>query len=156
MTLFLFIWYFLVRYDTHLFYNIHTIHSSVAIRRGSSSSPHRWSAQWEKPPLGCLCEIRTRACLTASQCTTIWATRTLEKKMRFLPVHFQLAFHEGVMTDEPSLPNLISSEFLSWKTNQQNKIRISPRGEHISRHLHNMRPWGTCSCLGTRWFCQQG
>jgi hypothetical protein len=45
--------------------------------------------------------------------------------MRFLPVHFQLAFHEGVMTDGPSLPNLISSEFLSWKTNQQNKIRIS-------------------------------
>jgi len=29
------------------------------------------------------------------------------------------------MTDGPSLPNLISSEFLSWKTNQQNKIRIS-------------------------------
>ncbi len=29
------------------------------------------------------------------------------------------------MTDGASLPNLISSEFLSWKTNQQNKIRIS-------------------------------
>jgi hypothetical protein len=43
----------------------------------------------------------------------------------FFPVNFKLVFHEGVMTDGPSLPNLISSEFLSWKTNQQNKIRIS-------------------------------
>jgi hypothetical protein len=28
----------------------HPPHSSVVIRRGSSPSPHRWSAQWEKPP----------------------------------------------------------------------------------------------------------
>jgi hypothetical protein len=28
------------------------MHSSVLIRRGSSPSPHRWSAQWEKPSWG--------------------------------------------------------------------------------------------------------
>jgi hypothetical protein len=26
------------------------LHSSVVIQRGSSPSPHRWSAQWDKPP----------------------------------------------------------------------------------------------------------
>ncbi len=34
----------------HSVHHIHTVHSSFAIRRGSSPSPHRWSAQWEKPP----------------------------------------------------------------------------------------------------------
>jgi hypothetical protein len=45
MTLFLFILILNITY-------IHTVHSSVVIRRGSSPSPHRWSAQWEKPPWG--------------------------------------------------------------------------------------------------------
>ncbi len=48
---------------------IHYITFSVAIRRGSSSSPHRWSAQWEKS-MGCRAENQTRACLTASRRTT--------------------------------------------------------------------------------------
>ncbi len=46
-TLFLFIF--------HIFYNIHTFiqsHLSVAIRRGLSPSPHRFSALWGKPPCG--------------------------------------------------------------------------------------------------------
>jgi hypothetical protein len=47
------------------------------------------------------------------------------RRRRVFPVNFKLVFEEGVMTDGASLPNLISSEFLSWKTNQQNKIRIS-------------------------------
>jgi hypothetical protein len=29
-----------------------TMHLSDATRQGSSPSPHRWSAQWEKPPWG--------------------------------------------------------------------------------------------------------
>jgi hypothetical protein len=44
MPLFLFI---LIFYHTY----IHTVYSSVAIRRGSSLSPHCWSL-WEKPPWG--------------------------------------------------------------------------------------------------------
>jgi hypothetical protein len=36
----------------HSFHHIHTIHSSIVIRRGSSPTPHRWSAQWEKPSWG--------------------------------------------------------------------------------------------------------
>jgi hypothetical protein len=37
---------------SHSFYHIHTVHLSAAIRRGSSPFPHRFSAQWEKPPWG--------------------------------------------------------------------------------------------------------
>jgi Na+-transporting methylmalonyl-CoA/oxaloacetate decarboxylase gamma subunit len=47
--LFLFILIFCIRYS---FYHIHTVHSSVVIRQGSSPSPHRWSVQREKPPWG--------------------------------------------------------------------------------------------------------
>ncbi len=40
-----------VYFDIFLYiHTFHTIHSSVATRRGSSPSPHRWSAQWEKHP----------------------------------------------------------------------------------------------------------
>jgi hypothetical protein len=45
MTLFLLILLLNITY-------IHTVHSSVVIRRGFSPSPHRWSAQWENPPWG--------------------------------------------------------------------------------------------------------
>ena len=51
MPLFLFIFHIFVTY-IHSFNHIHTLHLSVAIRRGSSPSSHRWSAQWEKPPWG--------------------------------------------------------------------------------------------------------
>ncbi len=43
---------FYIIYYIHSFHHIHTIHSSVVIHRGSSPSPHRWSAQWDKPPWG--------------------------------------------------------------------------------------------------------
>ncbi len=43
--------YYLVQY-IHSFHHIHTVHSSVTIRRSSSPSSHGWSAQWEKPPWG--------------------------------------------------------------------------------------------------------
>jgi hypothetical protein len=33
-----------------IFHLIHTIHPSIVIHRGSSPSPHRWSAQWENHP----------------------------------------------------------------------------------------------------------
>ncbi len=44
--------YFDILWYTHSIHHIHTVHSSVAIRRGSSPFTHRWSAQWEKPPWG--------------------------------------------------------------------------------------------------------
>jgi hypothetical protein len=41
-----------IHFDIQSFHYIHTKHSSIAIRRGSSPSSHRWSAQWEKPTWG--------------------------------------------------------------------------------------------------------
>ncbi len=49
MPLFLFIFHIFITY-IHSFNHIHTIHKSVAIRRGLSPSPHRLKAQWEKTP----------------------------------------------------------------------------------------------------------
>ncbi len=46
MPLFLFIFIFSVY--IHSFHHIRTIRNPIANRRGSSLSPHRWSAQWEK------------------------------------------------------------------------------------------------------------
>ncbi len=44
--------YFIVHKYIHSFSLVNTVHSSAAIRRASSPSPHRWSARWEKPPWG--------------------------------------------------------------------------------------------------------
>jgi hypothetical protein len=48
--------FFLFQYTVntfiHSFQHIYTVHSTVVIHRGSSQSPHRWSAQWEKSPSG--------------------------------------------------------------------------------------------------------
>jgi hypothetical protein len=76
-----------------------------------------------KTSLGSRCENRARACLSALPSEL---RRTLEKKKSVFSSKFQ-AFFLGRRHDRwtLSLPNLISSEFLSWKTNQQNKIRIS-------------------------------
>jgi hypothetical protein len=51
MPLFLFIFYIFIT-SIHSFNHIHTIHISIAIRRGLSPSPHRLKAQWEKAPCG--------------------------------------------------------------------------------------------------------
>jgi hypothetical protein len=48
----LFVYFDILYFTVHSFHHIHTIHSPIAIRRGSSPSPHRWSAQREKPSLG--------------------------------------------------------------------------------------------------------
>ena len=40
--------YFDILWYIRSFHYIHTVHPSVAIRGGSSPSPHRWSAHWEK------------------------------------------------------------------------------------------------------------
>ncbi len=48
----LFVYLNFLVHTVHSVHQILTIHSSVAIRRGSSPSAHRWSAHWEKPPRG--------------------------------------------------------------------------------------------------------
>ncbi len=42
----LFFVYFYILWYIHSFHHIHTIRNPIANRRGSSLSPHRWSAQW--------------------------------------------------------------------------------------------------------------
>jgi hypothetical protein len=54
---------------------LHCIHPSP-FRRGSSPSPHHWSAQWEKPPLGALQQadavpIEVRHTLTEFRCNLV-------------------------------------------------------------------------------------
>ncbi len=48
-TLFVYFSYF---YNIHSYNHIHTIHLSVAIRRGLSPFLHRFYAQWKTPPCG--------------------------------------------------------------------------------------------------------
>ncbi len=45
-------YFFSISQYIHSFHHNHTLHSSVAIRRGSSPSPQFRSAQWVKPPWG--------------------------------------------------------------------------------------------------------
>jgi hypothetical protein len=49
-TVFLLIWYYFIENAFILSHSHSTL--SIAICRGSSLSPHCWSAQWEKPPWG--------------------------------------------------------------------------------------------------------
>ncbi len=68
MPLFLFIFDILKCINS--IYHILTLHSSVAICRGSSPSPHRcWSARWKKILWGARSENRTQACLTSPRNT---------------------------------------------------------------------------------------
>ncbi len=50
MPLFLFILFYCMIF-IHSFNHIHTVHLSVAIRRGLSPYLHRWSAQWKNLPV---------------------------------------------------------------------------------------------------------
>jgi hypothetical protein len=87
-TLFVYFLYFMIY--IHSFNHIHTIHLSVAIRRGISPYLHRWLAQWETS-LWCRAEDRTRACLTASRCSANLATPHHEQRrtIRATP-HYRL------------------------------------------------------------------
>ncbi len=68
--------YFLVQY-IHSFHHIHTVHSSVTIRRSSSPPSHRWSAQWEKPPWGAEPRIKHGPALQKADALPTELTRTL-------------------------------------------------------------------------------
>ncbi len=54
--------------------HIHTVHSFISIRRGLSPFLHCLFYSEVKKSLGCPDVMWTRACHTAGQCTTNWAT----------------------------------------------------------------------------------
>jgi hypothetical protein len=64
--------------------HIHTVYSFVVIRLGSSPSPHRWSAHWEKPPRGAEPRIELGPALHQADTLPIELRRTLTELCRTL------------------------------------------------------------------------
>jgi hypothetical protein len=79
MPLFMFI---LIFSSTHSFHYIHTVHLSVGTRRGSSLSPHRWTAQREKPLWGAEPGIELGPALQQADALPAELRRTLSELRR--------------------------------------------------------------------------
>jgi hypothetical protein len=112
----MFIVIFDILFYIHSFHHINTGHSSVAIRRGYSPSPHRWSAQWEKPPWGV--EPRIELCNTASRRTLNWATLLCTELRRTLTDGFT-----GVLVREKLLTLVVT-----WKNHASMFLVIINKG----------------------------
>ncbi len=78
----LFIWNFFSTYIQ----SSHSYNTFIrnAIRRGSPPSPHRWSAQWEKPPLGAEPRIGLGSALHQADTLPSEQRRTLTELRRTL------------------------------------------------------------------------
>ncbi len=104
MQLFCLFWYI------QSFHHIYSVHSAVAIRRGSSPSPSSLVRSVGKTSLGCRAENRTRARLTASGRTTNWATPHHTELRRTLT---ELYAAPSLSYAAPSLSYAAPSWFLS-------------------------------------------
>ena len=103
----LFVYFYILQY-IHSFHHIHSVHSSVAIRRGFSPAPHRWTAQWENLPLKILevnflqillvCLIRVRILVYLTRFLEILRVFRVNKRVRRGPIKMCCAnffiFHE--------------------------------------------------------------
>ncbi len=79
--------YFILYIHTFTFNHIHTIHLSIAIRRGLSPSPHRLQTQWEKPPCGAEPRIELGPAYWATPHHTNWATPLFCRRLHLLHPH---------------------------------------------------------------------